>query len=192
MIGAAVGLGVGAAGVAALAARRAPRGDAGPEPVARMPEPVKLWFWRSRGVRGRVIDRATGGGGWWHVCIDGAELGRNGERLVIDALPTAGVVRAPLDSYRGHDGVAVELEPLDGAETYGAARVLVGTPYALPMYGPGRGLPCSGLAYVCLPAHLRARVDACARYHGPAGTVSPSQIAAALGVNDVEDRHADR
>jgi hypothetical protein len=178
--------GVGAAAGAAAAGHALGAGrlvdDVGPVPVARLPEPVRVWLWRARHTRARAIDAATGRGGYYHCTLDLAELDADGRRLIVDALPRRRAHRHPWDGYAGVEGVAVELAPLDGAEVYGAARTLIGTPYTLAAYGPGRGLPCSGLVYHCLPAHLRARVHEACGYEGPAGTVSPNQLAAALGV----------
>ena len=85
---------------------------------------------RKRGsVGGRIVDSATGNGGWTHAAWDACEQ-VSGVPYGIDCLPGHGVHRRPIaDIIGGRAWARVELPLALGLEAYGCARAKVGAPY---------------------------------------------------------------
>lgn len=153
------------------------------------------WDHSSSPVFRSAIDRNTGGWGYAHVSIDGGEFdAETGESLLIDPNPERGVVRLPRSYFQGRKSWEFELGAVEGAETYGAARALIGCPYdKMAFIGPRRGpltqcgVVCSLFAWYCMPQWYREKIA-----HSRDGRsdyikfVTPNQLAQALGAPKIE------
>ena len=87
----------------------------------------------------------------------------------------------------------IELPDLAGAETYGAVRMMVGTPYSkMEFIGPSNerpreGVVCSSLIWHCLPQSYREQIRDCKE--GVCSFTSiptPNQLARAFGLPKLE------
>lgn len=176
-------LGVSATVVTALAVgntlRARPVDQPTPEGYAASCAPG-LVFFAPASDAGRAIDVATGSYGFSHVAVQGCEVGPDGEALLVDCQVGRGVHRASEETYGDRPRGRLLLTGPAAAELYGCARAKVGADFA-PFRDSGAYL-CGKLALECLPAELQERVRAQSRYAGPAGMVSPNQVAAAFGV----------
>lgn len=169
--------------------------------------PVKILFydWRWRDpptpelrrespIFRRNIDRKTGRWGYSHVSIDGGEIDKKtGEPLIFDADDRDGVIRRPRSYYNGRRFVEVELSDLAGAEAYGAARMMIGTPYdTMELIGPRNqnprdGIVCSTFVWHCMPQSIRDQIMECKEGLCSFNNLpTPNQLARALGAPKLE------
>jgi hypothetical protein len=130
-------------------------------------------------ILSRMIDRATGRGGFSHVYVDPCRT-VNGKPRVIDYTVARGVHWASPNIYRKRRRVRLELDAATGAELWGCVRSRIGRPFRmLPMaIAGGSAASCVGLVVSCMPGWLRTELEA--RRVGPC--ISPNTLAAFAGI----------
>ena len=136
---------------------------------------VSILLFAANDTVSNAIDQNSRGVGFSHAAVDGCEVTDDDVPLLIESRANRGVFRRPMSEYGSRPYARIVLAGVEAAEFYGCVRAHVGHPYD-PLYSN-----CAQLVYSCLPRNLQMRVDTAARFRGPAGIVSPNQIAQAFG-----------
>jgi hypothetical protein len=149
--------------------------------------PTKLLIWETKknDLHSRLANVAGGRHGVSHVTVDLGEVDGKGRRLMVDCLPSRGVVRIPRNKYGRRRHATIVLSGEDGRETAGAIKAKIGLPYdslaMLSGLGTSDMITCSTLVYSSLPERLKAKVKS-TRAKGQIGVAcTPSQLLFAFG-----------
>lgn len=124
------------------------------------------------------IDEATGGLGFSHCFLDVGHRMPDGERVIVDYQPGAGVHYAHASAYGSRGRASIRLRGDVGQQVYGCVRSRIGQPFDAAGLAMGRTTiaTCAGLVWGCLPPAIRCSMGA------PGRPISPNDYAAHFGV----------
>jgi hypothetical protein len=148
------------------------------EPERTPAAPVTLVLVASDGGQlSERIDRTTGGHGYSHCYLDVGHQLPDGERLVLDYQPGAGVHYAYASVYGDRPVARVRLLGNVGQQVYGCIRSRLGQPFdaAGLLVGRTTVATCAGLVWGCLPPRVRCGIG------GPGRPISPNDYALFFG-----------
>lgn len=130
--------------------------------------------------QGKVIDAATGRGGFAHCGLYLGMVDKGGGPLLVHCYRRRGVEITALSTFDGCLLVWIPMDHLETTHARGAAMALLGAPYR----GRGPGLTCGEFVMRCLPRNVQQEI----RQNVGHDMVTPNDLARAFGATATRPR----